>query len=101
MKIENLKLKIVFFGASKFVIPLIDMLNRNFDLVLVVTTERDPSDVIPSFCKQNNIPHQTIKKITPEIQQRLEQLNAPLAVLAYFGVILPKQTLELFSQGIL
>lgn len=94
-------MKIVFFGASKFVLPLITMLHTNHNLTLVVTTEREETDAVPSFCKKQHIPYLAIKTITPQIQEQLQQEAATLAVLAYFGVILPKETLELFSKGIL
>ena len=100
MKIENLKLKIIFFGASKFVIPLIEMLNKNFDLALVVTTERNPLDAVPNFCQKNNISYISVKTIS-EALDRIKKENAQLGVLAYFGLLLPKELLNIFPKGIL
>jgi len=93
-------MKIVFFGASKFVIPLIEMLNSNFDLALVVTTESDQNDTVPSFCKKNNIPCLSIKSISNALEE-IESKNAELGVLAYFGLLLPKELLNAFPKGIL
>jgi len=93
-------MKIVFFGASKYVIPLIEMLNSNFDLVLVVTTELNPNDTIPSFCKKNNIPCLSVKTIADSLEE-IKAKNAELGVLAYFGLLLPKELLNTFPKGIL
>ena len=38
-------MNVVFFGSSKFVIPIIKVLQKNFDLVLVLTTENPKSDL--------------------------------------------------------
>ena len=93
-------MKIIFFGASKFVIPIIKMLNKHFELTLVITTERDESDVVPAFCKKNNIPYLSIKKAS-EAMQRLQEEKEALGVLAYFGLLLPKELLETFTHGII
>jgi len=94
-------MKIVFFGASKFVLPLIAMLQKQHDLQLVITTETDLSDTVPTFCKSNNIVYQSIKKFDDSLLQMLKQTNAELGVLAYFGLFLPKNVLDLFPKGIL
>lgn len=94
-------MKIIFFGASKYVLPTIETLKKNFELALVVTTERNPDDTIPSFCKQNKIPCKTIKKIDSEVIRQIKEQGAELGVLAYFGVILPEELLEIFPKGIL
>ncbi len=76
------------------------MLNKHFELALVITTERDPSDVVPTFCKKNNIPYLSIKKAS-EALPRIQEEKAALGVLAYFGLLLPKALLETFPQGII
>ena len=38
-----MKLKIVFFGTPNFVVPVLDVLQKNFDLVGVVTTPDAPT----------------------------------------------------------
>lgn len=101
MKIENFKLKIVFFGASKYVIPTIQLLHANFDLCLVVTTERNPEDTVPAYCRANNIPYLSIKKFDFAVLEEVKKYSATLGVLAYFGVLLPKAVLEVFPKGIL
>ncbi len=93
-------MKIIFFGASRFVLPVIEMLHTNFELALVVTTERDPLDAVPTYCQKNNIPYISIKTAS-EALPRIQETNAELGVLAYFGVLLPKEMLGAFPKGIL
>lgn len=100
-------MKVVFFGASKFVLPIIEILRKSYDLGLVLTTEEvlkgDPLKRSPirHYCKTNRIPCQSIKQFNDETTQQLEKANAPLAVLAYFGLILPQDVLNIFPKGIL
>jgi methionyl-tRNA formyltransferase len=93
-------MKLIFFGASKFVIPLIAMLNKNFELSLVVTTERNPLDAVPTYCQQQNIPFVSIKNLQ-DAKTAIEEKNAEMGVLAYFGLLLPQTLLETFPKGIL
>lgn len=94
-------MKIIFLGASRFVLPVIQMLEKNFDLALVVTTERSPSDAVPFYCNSNNIPYLSVAKFDIESKKQLKKVNVPLGILAYFGVILPADILNLFPKGIL
>jgi len=93
-------MKIIFFGASKFVLPLIDMLHANFELALVITTERSPLDAVPQFCQQKNIPFLSIRSLDEAIGTITEK-KAELGVLAYFGMLLPQNVLQTFPRGIL
>ncbi len=114
MKIENLKLKIVFFGSSKLVIPIIKVLKDHFDLKLVVTTEQNPTDLpanasrkrlqagaVPTYCIQNNIPYLSIKQLNNETIEQLQSLKTQVAVLADFGLIIPSTLLNIFPKGII
>lgn len=99
--------KVVFFGSSKYVIPIIEMLRKNFDLALVLTTEEvlqgDPLQRSPirHYCETSHIPCQSIKQFNNETIQQLKKVQAPLGVLAYFGLILPEEILNIFPKGIL
>lgn len=94
-------MKTVFFGASKFVLPAISALSSNSDLALVVTTEKDQASAVPSFCKSNNIPFTSISKFDEDTKGHIKKANAALAALGYFGLILPKDVLNIFPHGIL
>lgn len=96
-----MKNKIVFFGASKFVIPIIEKLNKNFDLALVVSTEKKETDAVPLYCKLNNIHFLSVINFNDEIKDKLKKINAIVAALAYFGMILPKNVLDVFPNGII
>ncbi len=73
-------MKIVFFGSGKFTKLLIEVLKKNFDLILTLT---------PADFKKTDIETQ-IKNTRPEV-----------GVLANFGLVIPPQILALFPKGIL
>lgn len=95
-------MRLVFFGASRYVLPILEVLRRRLELSLVVTTEPNPTDAVPAFCAKHGIPCVSVSsshQLTTNYE--LRTTNAPLAVLAYFGLILPKTILDLFPKGIL
>lgn len=106
-------LKVIFFGSSKHVIPIIEVLKKNFDLALVVTTETPkPSLALPSqtwrsypvikHCVGNKIPYLSISNLSdPNLKSLILNLKSPLAVLASFGAIIPSEVLNLFPHGII
>ncbi len=95
-------MKVVFFGASRMVIPVIEMLHFSTDLALVVTTEQGSSDPIPFFCKTKNIPFISLTKSADLISNpQIAQAMAPLGIVADFGLIIPEQTIKDFEFGII
>ena len=101
MQNYNLKSKIIFFGSSKFVIPIIETLKDNFDLSLVITTEKTDGTV-PSYCQQNKIPFVSASSLKNQnIKCSILNTNASLAVVADFGLIIPVEILNAFSKGII
>lgn len=102
MILHSEKLPIIFLGASDYVLPIIEFLKRDYDLKLVVTTERDPHDPVPTYCQKNNIPLLSVISTKALMQQKeaLANSNAPVAVLADFGLIIPEELLTLFPKGI-
>jgi len=94
------KEKIVFFGAGPYVVPVIDLLNKNFDLIFVVTTENENGPV-PKFCKENKIEYVSIREFSNDLKSRILSLKTKVAVLASFGVILPEDVLNIFPLGII
>jgi len=96
------KLKVVFFGSSRFVIPIIEVLKKNFDLALVVTTEKLPTDPIPSYCLKSKVYYYVVIDFRDKrIIDRLKKINADIAALASFGAIIPLRILNLFPKGII
>ncbi len=100
MKIKNLKLKIIFLGSSSYVIPILEVLRKNFNLALVLTTEKSHG-VIPSFCSKNKIPYLSVQQFNNLTIKQLQKLKSPIAVLADFGLIIPPDILNLFPKGII
>lgn len=94
-------MKIVFFGSSRHAIPIIEELKNNFKLSLVVTTEISDQDAVINYCRQNNIPFFPVKKIDAKAIAKIKKIEVTLAVVASFGLIIPKAVLNLFPKGII
>ncbi len=94
-------MNIVFFGASKFVYPLLDALSKKYTVSLIVTTETNEHEAVSTYAKKHGIPLLSVKKIDDYSIERIRAEQAKLAVLAYFGIIVPKQLLEVFPKGII
>lgn len=100
-----MKQKIVFFGSSRYVLPIIQTLKSTksrFNLELVVTSEQNPTDAIPSFCIKNKIPYISVSNLSDlDLEFKFLNLKSNLAILADFGLILPNKILNLFPKGII
>ncbi len=95
-------MKLVFFCSSKFVIPIIEVLQKNFDLNLIITTERESTNPVISYCKKSKVCCYVATDFRKnEVLQKIQKANANIAVLAYFGLILPDKVLNVFSKGII
>ncbi|MBI4091879.1 MAG: methionyl-tRNA formyltransferase [Candidatus Levybacteria bacterium] len=95
-----MKGKIVFFGAGPYVSRTVEVLIREFE-VYVFTTETDRNDPLLLYCIHTNIPHFSIKKFDHEVIVDIKKIGAKIAVLAYFGLIIPDDVLDLFDLGII
>src|SRR3989344_1170263 len=94
-------IKLVFFGSSKYVIPVIEVIKKNFNLSLVITTEQNLFDPVPSYCLKNKIPSISAQQFNNLIMQTTKDAHASFAVLADFGLIIPKKVLKFFPKGII
>lgn len=94
-------MKTVFFGADRFVLPLLQALHAHYDIPLVLTTEKNASEPISTFAKEHNLSLIAVEKFTPEIIEKVKKADVEVAVLAYFGMILPNSILSLFPKGII
>jgi len=92
-------MKVVFFGSSEYVIPVIDVLRENFNLVLVITT--DDRKAVDSYCKARNIPFINLLKLDEEPIKKIGEAKPEIAVVAAFGIIIPQIVLDIFPKGIL
>lgn len=99
MQNYNSKSKTVFFGSSSYVISIIETLQENFDLQLVVTTEKSDG-AVPAYCQQNKIPYLSVSSSSDLIHNSSFIIhNSFLGVLADFGLIIPPEILNAFSKG--
>lgn len=100
-----MKQKVVFFGSSRYVLPIIQVLKSTesrFNLELVVTSKQNPTDAVPSYCIKNKIPYISISNLSdPMVNSKLLSVNCEFAVLADFGLIVPPQILNIFPKGII
>jgi methionyl-tRNA formyltransferase len=91
----------VFFGASRFVLPLIITLQAHYKLTLVVTTETGPLDAVGSYCEKQKMPLIRLKQFDKHSLEQIRMQRSEFGVLAYFGIILPIEVLNLFPKGII
>ena len=78
-------MKIVFFGSSRYVVPVIETLHNNFDLPLVVTTEQNRRDAIPFYCIAKKIEYLPVRKSADLIANSLvESTLASIGIVADF-----------------
>ncbi len=96
-----MKQKVVFFGAGSYIVPVIETLARESKLSLVVTTETGQNDPLISYLKNMDINYVSIKNFDQSVIGEVKKINARIAVLAYFGLIVPKKALDLFPLGII
>lgn len=103
----NNELRIVFFGGGSYVVPILEVLNKNFNVPLVLTTENLASQgqalqtPIINFCRENGVEYVSVKKFDEDVKGQLSKVNCQAAVLANFGLIIPKSVLDLFPKGII
>jgi len=95
-------MRVVFFGSSKFVVPIIEVLAKNFDLSLVLTTEKLSTDPIPSYCIKSKVRYYIVTDFKDKkLISYLANAKAPIGLLASFGAIVPNEVLNIFPKGII
>lgn len=95
-------MKVIFLGSSRYVIPVLETIYNNFELTLVVTTEQSKIQAIPFFCTTKKIDCLSVLKPADlTVSYRIEKAAADLGVVADFGLIIPKKTLDIFPLGLI
>lgn len=95
-------MRIVFFGSSRYIVPVLEMLHNNFDLPLVATTEQNRMDAVPFYCESQKIEYLMIRKSADLISNfQIQEARADIGIVADFGVLIPDQMLRVFPYGIL
>ena len=103
-------MKIVFMGTPDFSVPVLRALVKEHDVVCVYTqpakesgrgqkTVKTPINLAADELKIEVRTPNSLKKI--EEQDKFRALGADLAVVAAYGLILPKPILEAFPKGCL
>jgi methionyl-tRNA formyltransferase len=93
-------MNIVFFGSSGYVVPVLEVLRKNFDL-FVVTTEKS-GGAVPTFCKQNKLDFRSVSSLKDsDLKSLILNHKSPVAVVADFGLIIPDAILNAFPKGII
>ena len=104
MKIENFKLKIIFFGTPTEVVPVLENLTKHYDVVAVVTAPDHKAGrkqlLTPSPVKVF-AQSQNIKVLQPEKLKdfSLSEAKVDLAIVAAYGKIIPQALLDFPKHG--
>lgn len=95
-------MKVVFFGSSRHVVPIIEMLNNSFDLTLVITTEQGSMEPVPFYCNAKKIQYLSVRKSADLISNfEISSTMSDLGIVADFGLIIPEEVLKAFSLGVI
>lgn len=107
----NKKINLIFMGSSEFSVPILLKLIKNFNILAVVTEMdkamgRHKNLIAPCtkvLAQENNLSFfQPLSlKNNPKFHEELRQLNPELIVVAAYGKILPRETLNLAPHGCL
>jgi methionyl-tRNA formyltransferase len=102
-------MKIVFMGTPEFAIPTLKaLLNSKHEVVAVYTQPPKPKgrkyDIVASpiqiLAEENKIPVRHPKSLkTEDIQKEFKSLNADIAIVIAYGLLLPKPILEAYKYG--
>ncbi len=107
---ENKKMKIVFMGTPEFALPTLQALADKHEVVCVYT--RAPKEAgrgkelqkspVHLWAEANGIEVRTPKTLRNEEEQaKFAALKADVAIVAAYGLILPKSVIEAFPKGCL
>jgi methionyl-tRNA formyltransferase len=95
-------MKVVFFGSSRYIIPILDMLKNFSDLTLIVTTEQGSMEAIPFYAKTKKVEYISVRKTSDLITNYdIQGKRADLGIVADFGIIIPEETMRYFTHGII
>lgn len=95
--------EIVFFGNTKYSVIDARILNERFGLKLIVTKPDKPSgrkrELTPNpaklFSQENRIPFIAVDKLEKDVVDKIKKHNPDFLVVADYGVILPKEVLDI------
>lgn len=92
---------VVFFGAGPYVIPILEVLKKEYNLKLIVTTETTLQDPVSTYAQESGIKLLAVKSLKQDEIEKIKKVNAVVGIVAYFGLILKQEVLDVFPKGIL
>ena len=101
-------MKVIFMGTPDFAVPVLEALDENYEVIAVYTQPPRPAGkgykLTPSPVHQKaeelGIPVYTPTSLKKEDEQKIfSELNADVAVVCAYGLILPKAILEAPQKG--
>jgi len=103
------RIKIVFWGTSKFAENILELLLKNdsFDVVAVVTRtdklvgrKREiVSPIVKQMAEKSNITVLQPEKLDNDFETKLKKINTDIFVVASYGKIIPKNILDIPRHG--
>lgn len=103
-------MKIVFMGTPEFAVPVLDALCKEHEVVCVYTRapkeagrgKKETKTPVHLFAEAHGIEVRTPKSLRKtEEQIQFQALGADMAIVAAYGLILPKEIIEAFPYGCL
>ncbi|MBY0509666.1 MAG: methionyl-tRNA formyltransferase, partial [Rhodospirillaceae bacterium] len=101
-------MRVVFMGTPDFAVTALAQLRAHHDIIAVYTQpprpagrgQQDRPSPVQVFAEQHAIPVRSPKSLkSAEVQAEFAALKADVAVVAAYGLILPKAVLEAPSYG--
>ena len=101
-------MKIVFMGTPDFAVPVLEALSKEHEVVCVYTRapkeagrgQKESKTPVHLFAERHGIEVRTPKSLrNAEEQEKFRVLGADAAVVAAYGLILPKEVLEAYPLG--
>ena len=101
-------MKIVFMGTPDFAVPVLEALSKEHEVVCVYTRapkeagrgQKESKTPVHLFAERHGIEVRTPKSLrNAEEQEKFRTLGADAAVVAAYGLILPKEVLEAYPLG--
>src|SRR5438093_1033318 len=93
-------MNIVFFGSSKYVLPILQELQKEYTIALVLTTEKNAMDAVPKYCLEHGLKFLQVDSLDENTQYAIRNTNSPVGVLADFGLLISQEIIDMFPKGI-
>ena len=102
-------MRIIFFGTPDYVVPILNKLHKYHEIVAVVTQPPKPVgrdkiitySAVDTWAYKRRLSSSGGKKYIPKFFDFSELPQADMGVCASFGMIIPKDVLNLFKYGVL